>query len=159
MYRDVSQLAWCGGGCFDSRRRVNSDVGCPRAAQDTEPRDRARREVLNMMIAVAGPYSAPTAVQRQQNLDAMNRAAAELMRRGHIPVIGVNAALPVVEMLDSDDRYEAIMAISLAVVGRCDAILIIGDSPGVERERNLLVAQGRPVYLSLTDVPEAPDPQ
>src|SRR6058998_288032 len=23
----VSQLAWCGGGCFDSRRRVNSDVG------------------------------------------------------------------------------------------------------------------------------------
>ncbi len=28
-----------------------------------------------MMIAVAGPYSAPTAAQRQQNLDAMNRAA------------------------------------------------------------------------------------
>jgi len=23
----LSQLAWCGGGCFDSRRRVNSDVG------------------------------------------------------------------------------------------------------------------------------------
>lgn len=81
------------------------------------------------------------------------------MRRGHIPVIGVNAALPVVEMLDSHDRYEAIMTISLAVVGRCDAILIIGDSPGVDRERNLLVGQGRPVYRSLTDVPEAPDPQ
>ena len=108
------------------------------------------------MIAVAGPYSAPTAAQRQENLNAMNRAAAELMRRGHIPVIGVNAALPVVDMLDSGDRYEAIMAISLAVVGCCDAILVIGDSPGVERERNLLVAQGRPVYLSLTDVPEAP---
>lgn len=112
-----------------------------------------------MMIAVAGPYSAPTAVQRQQNLDAMNRAAAELMRRGHIPVIGVNAALPVVEMLDSGDRYEAIMAISLALVGCCDAILIIGDSPGVKRERDLLMAHGRPVYLSLTDVPEVSDPQ
>src|SRR5947207_7380378 len=23
----VSQLAWCGAGCFDSRRRVNSNVG------------------------------------------------------------------------------------------------------------------------------------
>src|SRR5437870_2413533 len=22
----VSQLAWCGGGCFDSRRRINSTV-------------------------------------------------------------------------------------------------------------------------------------
>jgi hypothetical protein len=125
----------------------------------TEPLDQNRSEFLNMMIAVAGPYSAPTAAQRQQNLDAMNRAAAELMRRGHIPVIGVNAALPVVEMLDSGDRYEAIMAISLAVVGRCDAILVIGDSPGVERERDLLVAQGLPVYLSLTDVPEVPDSQ
>lgn len=111
------------------------------------------------MIAVAGPYSATTAFQRQQNLDAMNLAAAELMRRGHIPVIGVNAALPVVEMLESGDRYEAIMAISLAVVGCCDAILIIGDSPGVERERDLLMAQGRPVYLSLTDVPEVSDAQ
>ena len=112
-----------------------------------------------MMIAVAGPYSAPTAAQRQQNLDAMNRAAAELMRRGHIPVIGVNAALPVVELLDDGDRYEAIMAISLAIVGCCDAILVIGNSPGVDRERNLLVAQGRPVYLSLTEVPDAPDHQ
>src|SRR5436853_6349312 len=26
MHRDVSQLAWRGGGCFDSRRRVNSNV-------------------------------------------------------------------------------------------------------------------------------------
>ena len=23
----LAQLAWCGEGCFDSRRRVNSDVG------------------------------------------------------------------------------------------------------------------------------------
>src|SRR5216684_3010752 len=26
----LSQLAWCGGGCFDSRRRVNSTVIAPR---------------------------------------------------------------------------------------------------------------------------------
>src|SRR6266478_780488 len=25
----LSQLAWCGAGCFDSRRRVNSTVGRP----------------------------------------------------------------------------------------------------------------------------------
>lgn len=30
-----------------------------------------------MLIAVAGPYSAPTPEQRQTNLDAMNRAAAD----------------------------------------------------------------------------------
>jgi hypothetical protein len=109
-----------------------------------------------MMIAVAGPYSAPTDARRQKNLDAMNRAAAELLRRGHIPIIGLNAALPVVEMLDTHDRYEAIMTISLAVVGGSDAILIIGESPGANRERDFLAAQGCPVYLSLADVPEVP---
>ena len=110
------------------------------------------------MIAVAGPYSASTAGERQENLDAMNRAAADLMRRGHIPVVGVNAALPVVEMLDTHDRYEAIMTISLAVVGRCDAILMIGESPGTIRERELIAARGCPIYLSLADVPEASAP-
>lgn len=106
-----------------------------------------------MLIAVAGPYSADTPERRQENLDAMNRAAAALMRLGHIPVIGVNAALPVVLMLEGEDRYEAIMKISLGVVGRCDGILMIGESPGANRERDLLAAQGRPVYHALEEIP------
>ena len=52
-----------------------------------------------MLIAVAGPYSADTSDERQHNLDVMNKAAASVMKLGHIPVIGVNAALPVVEFL------------------------------------------------------------
>jgi hypothetical protein len=72
------------------------------------------------------PSSATAPEQRQANLDAMNRAAADVFRRGHIPVIGGNAALPVVKMPGECDRYEVIMAISLGLVGRCDAILLIG---------------------------------
>jgi hypothetical protein len=107
-----------------------------------------------MLIAVAGPYSADTLEQRQRNLDAMNQAAAVVMDRGHIPVIGVNAALPVVECLGPDaDRYEAMMAISLALVDRCDAILVIGESPGVTRERELVRSKGRPVYRTLSEIP------
>src|SRR5213594_2393820 len=36
----VSQLAWCGGRCFDSRRRVNSTVRahrCVRTASGSDP--------------------------------------------------------------------------------------------------------------------------
>src|SRR5437773_12563414 len=36
----VSQLAWCGAGCFDSRRRVNSTVRahrCVRTASGSDP--------------------------------------------------------------------------------------------------------------------------
>jgi hypothetical protein len=106
-----------------------------------------------MLVAVAGPYSAPSEIERRRNLDAMNYAAAEVMRRGHVPVIGVNAALPVVEMLDCEDRYDAIMAISLALVDRCDAILLIGESPGANRERDVVAAKGLPVYRSVDEVP------
>jgi hypothetical protein len=110
-----------------------------------------------MLIAVAGPYSAATEEQRKENLDAMNRAAARVMLRGHIPVIGVNAALPVVEMLDPKVRYATIMAISLALVDQCDAILMIGESPGANRERDLVAGKGLPVYLEVEEVPIAGD--
>lgn len=109
-----------------------------------------------MLIAVAGPYSAETAEQRQRNLDAMNEAAAEVMRRGHIPVIGVNAALPVVARLGEEQNgYEAIMTISLALVDKCDAILMIGESPGANRERDLVRLKGLPVYESVAEIPAA----
>lgn len=107
-----------------------------------------------MLIAVAGPYSAETAEQRQRNVDEMNKAAARVMKLGHIPVIGVNAALPVVERLGPEaDHYEAMMAISLALVDKCDAILILGESAGVNRERDLIKSTGRRVYLSVDDIP------
>jgi len=109
-----------------------------------------------MLIAVAGPYSADTLEQRQRNLDAMNEAAARVMNRGHIPVIGVNAALPVVECLEPDaNQYEAMMAISLALVDKCDAILIIGESAGVNRERDLIKSKGLAVYCDLSEIPMA----
>ena len=109
-----------------------------------------------MLIAVAGPYSADTPEERQLNLDAMNEAAAGVMRRGHIPVIGVNAALPVVARLGAEaNRYEAMMAISLALVDQCDAILVIGESAGVNRERELVRAKGLPVYRALEEIPAA----
>ena len=109
-----------------------------------------------MLIAVAGPYSAETVEQRQQNLDAMNKAAAGVMMRGHIPVIGVNAALPVVELLGPEiDRYEAIMAISLALVDKCEALLVIGESPGVNRELDVVRSKGLPIYQDLSEIPIA----
>ena len=106
-----------------------------------------------MLIAVAGPYSAPSKEQRQRNLDEMNRVAAEVMHLGHIPIIGVNAALGVVEAAAPPDPYSAIMAISLAVVERCDAILVIGESAGVKAERDLVASKGLPVYTSLSQIP------
>lgn len=106
-----------------------------------------------MIIGVAGPYSADTAQQRQQNLDAMNEAAARLLELGHTPVIGMNAALPVLEKANVADRYKGIMDISLAVISACDALLLLAESPGANKERDVVLAKGKPVYYSLDEVP------
>ena len=108
-----------------------------------------------MIIGVAGPYSAPTESERKRNLAALNSAAMSLYKKGHIPLIGVNAALPVVENYDGTDRYELIMAISMAVIDKCDALLMIGESPGANRERDLIAAKGLPIFFDIGEVPDA----
>jgi len=106
-----------------------------------------------MIIGIAGPYSASTEEQRNRNFDAMNIAAANVYRKGHIPFIGVNMALPIVAKGVVQDPYEAVMQISLAVIDKCDAILMIGESKGANREKDLIVSKGLPVYYSIDEIP------
>ena len=106
-----------------------------------------------LLVMVAGPYSAPTAEERSANLRALNVAAADVMRRGHMPVVGLNAALPVLEAADLPDRHPWTMEISLALAARCDAVLQIGRSPGADREADLVRELGRPVYTSPQQLP------
>jgi len=83
----------------------------------------------------------------------MNTAATRLLEMGHIPLIGMNAALPVVNLAELEDRYTAIMNISLADVNACDALLLLAESPGANKERDIVLAKGLPVYYSLADAP------
>jgi hypothetical protein len=105
-----------------------------------------------LLIMVAGPYSAPTADGRAANLAAMNRAAAEVARRGHIPVIGVNAALPVLDAAGLPYSDPLMMTIALALAARCDACLHIGRSPGADREAEAIRARGGPVWTRIEDI-------
>lgn len=106
-----------------------------------------------MLIAVAGPYSAPEEYQRKINLDKLNSAAAQIYLKGHLPVIGVNAALPVAEKLDEEIRYKVIMDISLELVGKCDALLFLGESPGANKERQLMLKKGKKIFYKPEDIP------
>lgn len=106
-----------------------------------------------MIIGIAGPYSASTPEQRQQNLDLLNHYAAKILELGYIPLIGLNAALPVIAIAKTKDPYKAIMDISLSVIDACDAFLLIAESPGANKERDLILAKGLPVYTSLEEIP------
>lgn len=110
---------------------------------------------MGMVIMVAGPYSAPTPEGRAENLRRMNEAAAVLARRGHVPVIGVNAALPVLDAAGLPYTDPLMMTISLTLASHCDACLHIARSPGADREANVIRGMGKPVYERLEDVPDA----
>ena len=112
-----------------------------------------------MWIMIAGPYKsgAPTAEAQAANLRKLNEAAVALHRAGHVPVIGVNMALPMIEAAGGTAAaYQELMApVSLALVERCDACLRIGGpSPGADDEVRRFEAAGKAVYRALADVPK-----
>lgn len=107
-----------------------------------------------MIIGVAGPYSAPTEDQKKKNLDTLNDAAARLLEMGHTPLVGVNAALPVLEKTKLTDSYQGMMDISLALITACEGLLLLKESPGANRERDLILSKGLPVYTSLEQIPK-----
>ena len=109
-----------------------------------------------MLIMVAGPYSTggADAVQRAANLTVLNEVALQVFRRGHIPVIGVNAALPIIAAAGETFYDEIMMPVSLALAERCDACLRVGGpSAGADAEVERFRGRGLPVYSSLDDIP------
>lgn len=106
-----------------------------------------------MIIGIAGPYSSHTEEGRRANLNKLNEVAARVLEMGHIPLIGVNAALPIIQQAQVNNNYNTIMDISMAVISACEAILVIGESKGANRERDYIMAKGLPVYYSLDEIP------
>lgn len=111
-----------------------------------------------MWIMIAGPYRTGTTseAERASNLLALNRAAYEVWRKGHVPVVGVNLALPVIEAVEADVYDAVMMRLSAALATRCDAILRIGGpSVGADQEVEVVRANGGTVYRDIGDVPNA----
>jgi hypothetical protein len=107
---------------------------------------------------VAGPYrsGAVDAVGRAANLRGLNDAALAVFRRGHVPMVGVNLALPIIEVAGADCFDEIMMPFSLAAAERCDAVLRTGGpSGGADAEVARFRARGLPVYRSVEEIPEA----
>ena len=110
------------------------------------------------LIMIAGPYSsgAKTKEERAVNLEVLNKAALEVFRKGHIPVIGVNNALPLIEIAGQDSFDEIMMPLSIALAGRCDSCLRIGGpSNGADQEVENFRKRGKNVYFSLREIEDS----
>ena len=109
-----------------------------------------------MWIMIAGPYRSTSSesATRAANLHRLNEHAYVLFQKGHVPIIGVNLALPIIRAAGEDHYDEIMMPLSLAVAERCDAIFRIpGESRGADQEVDRFRARGLPVFTSIDQVP------
>ena len=111
-----------------------------------------------MWIMIAGPYRSGGGgrAERAARLRELNAAAFEVFRKGHVPVIGVNLALPIIEAAGEEHGEAVMMPLSLALAERCDAGLRLrGASRGADDEMEVIRARGGPIYDALDDIPAA----
>jgi hypothetical protein len=115
-----------------------------------------------MMILVAGPYRSGTGddpVKLNANVEAMNQAALELFKAGHLPVTGEALALPLIELNGStavgDEPFNEIFhPIAERLLSHCDAVLRIGGpSAGADMMVEQARAQGKHVFTSIDHIP------
>jgi hypothetical protein len=112
-----------------------------------------------MWIMISGPYTAgaKSPAERAENLRRMNEAAVEVFRLGHVPVIGVNMALPMIEAAGESSYASIMMPLSLALADRCDACLrLSGPSQGADDEAERFCEARKPVLHDLRELQEYP---
>lgn len=107
------------------------------------------------LIYVAGPLSnggKATEDEKRMNTNTAVYFARELGKKGYLPHIPHAATGP----LDycAGMEYEDFMELDFTIVDVCSAgFRVPGESPGADREIERLLAQGKPVYYNLDDVP------
>jgi hypothetical protein len=111
-----------------------------------------------MFIYVSGPYAASPGAEPcarkaavRANIERANEVGLELARMGHVPLV------PHTMMAGWEDDHglprERTMELCHRWVERCDAIYVIGPSPGADSELALATARGMAVFRTLVDVP------
>jgi hypothetical protein len=109
----------------------------------------------SLMVLVAGPYRSGTGddpAKMAANVDAMNRAALEVFRAGHLPVTGEALALPLIELGGGFD--EVFHPIARRLVRRCDAVLRIGGaSAGADEMVQIAREHGAAIYRDVAELP------
>ena len=117
-----------------------------------------------MLILIAGPYRSGTNDDpelMQENLNKLESMALPLFRKGHIPMIGEWAALPLIRLAGStkpgDAAWEEIQyPVAHRLLEKCDAVLRLeGASKGADEDVRVAKEKGLKVYYNLEDVPGA----
>jgi hypothetical protein len=115
-----------------------------------------------LLVLVAGPYRSGTGDDPGKlaaNVAAMNHAALDVYRAGHLPVTGEALALPLIELAGSERVGDAVFdeifhPIARRLLRRCDAVLRVGGaSQGADEMVALARDQGKAVFTGVDELP------
>jgi len=117
-----------------------------------------------MLILIAGPYRGGTNDDPElikKNLNNLEAMALPIFRKGHVPMIGEWAALPLLRLAGSkkpgDDIWNEIQyPVAHRLLEKCDAVLRIpGESKGADQDVEIAKQRGIHVFYHLNEIPDA----
>lgn len=116
------------------------------------------------MILIAGPYRSGTGDEPSKmatNLARLESAALPIFEKGHVPMIGEWAALPILRGAGGGEpgsgMYDRIMhPTAHRLLQKCDGVLRLpGASAGADNDTRIAREWGIPVWHSLDEIPNA----
>ncbi len=118
----------------------------------------------SMMILIAGPYRSGTSddpARMAANLSRLEAAAWPIFQKGHVPMIGEWAALPILRGAGGGAPgsavYDAVMhPTAHRLLSKCDGVMRLpGASVGADNDVRIAVELGIPVWHDLKEIPDA----
>lgn len=116
-----------------------------------------------MMILIAGPYRSGTGDDPDRmaaNLARLEAAAWPIFRKGHVPMIGEWAALPILRGAGGgapgSTAYDTVMhPTAHRLLAKCDGVLRLpGASTGADNDVRIARERGIPVWFDLAEIPD-----
>jgi hypothetical protein len=117
-----------------------------------------------MMILIAGPYRSGTdddPAKMAANLARLEAAAWPIFQKGHVPMIGEWAALPILRGAGGgapgSAPYDAVMhPTAHRLLAKCDGVLRLpGVSTGADNDVRIASEMGLPVWRDVSEIPSA----
>jgi hypothetical protein len=110
-----------------------------------------------LKIYVSGPLTNDNPDIVTQNISDAVNIGIDLLAKGHhclVPHLSYHLE-KVAKQRKMGFDYEKYMALDLALLSMCDAIYFMGSSPGADRERELAIKLGKPVFTCMCEIEDA----
>ena len=111
-------------------------------------------QAVRHLVFVTGPYSGKSKQEEQANIQKAIEIGRIVFQKGYYPIV---PHLLVREYYIHNSSgtfgYETLMQYTLAIVPKCDILLLYSHSPGADREWKLAESLSKQIYFDVEEMP------